>query len=405
MKLAVIVTEFPKTTETFILRDLMAFHQAGVDLRIYHVAPRRKDQILHAFAKPLEPLARPLPLTALGGALKAPRAALSRAASILRHQIGDGRTAAKSLAMIPGALTLGHELKAWGADHIHAEFAGHPATAAWIAHLTSGVPYSISCRAHDIFRSQRLLAQKFREAAAVRTISEFGRTFLTERVEGIRAEDITVIHSSIDVSRIAPVSTPRGDTFRILYVGALEPKKGVRHLLEALARFERPGWRLDLAGDGPDRASLEDFVRRRDLGGQVHFLGQQNFEAVGELYTRADVCVAPSVIGPNGRTEGIPNVMIEALAYGRPVISSRLSGIPELIVPGKTGWLTEAGDAKGIAAALTEVFDRPDEAARRAAAGRRHVERAFDLRRNSRRQLQLFDPDGAWVSPRLTGAA
>lgn len=393
MKLAVIVTEFPKTTETFILRDLMLFRELGADLRLYHLAPWRADQILHDFAKPLADHARHVPLA--GGAAAAalarhPVTAARLWGQIARHQGRDGKIAAKSAALLPAALAIGDELRAWGASHIHAEFAGHPATAAWIANAVSGVPFSVSCRAHDIFRSQRLLEQKFAAASSVRAVSNFAARFLGERVPGIAAEDVQVIHSSVDVGRIPALPPAEGAGFRILYVGSLQARKGVDVLLRAVAGLELPDWTLTIAGDGPDRGKLQAMADALDLGGRVQFLGQQSFEQVTALYRDASVCVAPSIIGPNGRTEGIPNVMIEALAFQRPAISTNVSGIPELIHPGRTGLLTEPGDVSGLTAALMRIHDAPEEAAAMARAGRAHVEAEFDLQKNARRQLAMF---------------
>lgn len=393
MKLAVIVTEFPKTTETFILRDLMEFIQQGVDLRIYHLAPWRRDQILHEFAAPLADHARHIPLATpftLAAIARHPVAATRLLGQIGYFQGRDSKIAAKSLAILAASLKLGEELKDWGVDHIHAEFAGHPATSAWMAHQVCKAPYSISCRAHDIFRSQRLLAQKFASASAVRTVSDYARHFLQKRVDGVMAADLEVIHSSVDVSNIQATPRQTDGSFRILYVGSLQPRKGVDVLLNALAQFDRPVWSLDIAGTGPDRGKLEALSARLGLADRVNFLGQRSFDDISALYHRASVCVAPSVIGPNGRTEGIPNVMIEALAYLRPAISTNVSGIPELIRPGETGWLTEPGDAEGLAVALREVFDNPEWAERLARQGRTLVEREFDLQVNARRQLDMF---------------
>lgn len=398
MKLAVIVTEFPKTTETFILRDLMVFLDQGVDLRIYHLAPWRQNQILHAFAAPLAERARHVGLgssAALTGPLKFPGAAARMTAAILRHQGPEPAMAAKSLALLPAALGIADELRDWGADHVHAEFAGHPATAAWIVNAAVGIPYSVSCRAHDIFRSQRLLAQKFAAATAVRSVSHFTRDFLARKVRGVGVQDIDVIHSSVDVATIPALPpAPRDDGFRILYVGALQQRKGVDVLLRALAGFDRPDWHLTLAGQGPEQARLESLTKSLGLTDRVSFLGAQPYEKIAALYAKAHVCVAPSIIGPKGRTEGIPNVMIEALAHQRPAISTRVSGIPELIRDGETGLMTDPGDVEALRQALVTLHDQPDRALALAKAGRAHVADEFDLRRNAARQLEMFARQG-----------
>jgi colanic acid/amylovoran biosynthesis glycosyltransferase len=246
-----------------------------------------------------------------------------------------------------------------------------------------------------VFRTQALLAEKLGAAAAVRTVSEFGRDFLRSHVTGLATRDIHVIHSSVDVTRIAPVDdVPAIDPFRILYVGALEPKKGVQHLLDALviAGPTLGEWCCDLIGHGPDAETLRARAAHLGLADHVRFHGAQAFEVVAEAYRTASVCVAPSVIGPDGRQEGIPNVMIEALAYQRPAITTAISGIPELIRDGDTGVLVPPGDAAALATALTRVHADPHAALAMAKRGRAHVEAEFDLEKNARRQLALFFP-------------
>jgi colanic acid/amylovoran biosynthesis glycosyltransferase len=399
MKLAVIVTEYPKFTETFIYRDLVKFAELGAEIRLYHLAPYRAGQTLHGFAEPTRAWAHDIGFggrPAWGATFRALRhpVRLARAVGeVIAAYAALPKIGLKSLVMLPKALAIAEDARAWGATHVHAEFAGHPATAAWFGHRLGGLPYSVSCRAHDIFRTQRLLAAKLGEAAAVRTVSEFGRTFLRERVAGMTDRRIEVIHSSVDVAAIAPVeSVPLVAPFRILYVGALEPKKGVEHLLQALALVgpSLGDWRCDLIGHGPSAESLRTAAERLGLSDRVRFCGMQPFERVAAAYAQASVCVAPSIIGPNGRQEGIPNVMIEALAYQRPAITTNISGIPELIRDGDTGLLVPQADAAALATALKRVFDDPVAALAMARRGRAHVAAEFDLGMNARRQLGLF---------------
>ena len=394
-KLAVIVTEYPKSTETFIYRDLVAFHEAGCEVVLYHLAPYRRDQPLHGFAAPTREWVREIGFiqpAATARALARPAfvAALAlMTAAYARHP----KILAKSLALVPKALAIAEDAKTQGCTHVHAEFAGHPATAAWLGARAGGLPYSVSCRAHDIFRTQALLAEKLGEAKAVRTVSGFGARFLKERVAGMADRDLHVIHSSVLVARIAPVETvPATDPFRILYVGALEPKKGVEHLLAALAQVGGGlgDWRLDAIGQGPSADALKTQATSLGLAPRVTFHGAKPFEEVAAAYGQASVCVAPSVIGPNGRQEGIPNVMIEALAYQRPAITTAISGIPELIEDGVTGLLVRQADAAALGEALLRVHRDPQAALAMAKRGRAHVEREFDLAVNARRQLELF---------------
>ena len=152
---------------------------------------------------------------------------------------------------------------------------------------------------------------------------------------------------------------------------------------------ERLGnWQLDLIGSGPSADALK--AQAASLGDRVRFRGMQPFEVVAESYRTASVCVAPSVIGPSGRQEGIPNVMIEALAYQRPAITTAISGIPELIRDGETGLLVPQRDSAALGQALLRVFSDPAAALEMARRGRRHVEEEFDLTANASRQLAMM---------------
>lgn len=398
MKLLVIVTEYPKATETFIYRDLLEFAEAGAQIELHHLAPFRTGQPLHRFAEPTRGWARYTPFfgaAAAGAVLRAlirrPAALAKAVGQIVAAFARQPKLCMKSLALVPKALAMAEAARRSGIDHVHAEFAGHPATVAWLMRRFGGPTYSVSCRAHDIFRTQALLGDKLGEAAMVRTVSAYGRAFLQARVPALARRDIHVIHSSVDLSRIEASPPPSGP-FRILFVGALEAKKGVEHLLDALALASRElgDWRCDLLGQGPLRGLLEARAAALGIAGRVRFHGAVDFEAVAAAYRAASLCVAPSVIGPGGRQEGIPNVMIEALAYARPAISTPISGIPELIENGVNGLLVPPGNAPALAAAMLRVHGDPAFAAEMGRRGRETVEARFDLSVNAARQLALF---------------
>lgn len=400
MKLAVIVTEYPKSTETFIYRDLVAFHEAGCEVVLYHLTPYRTDQPLHGFAAATKDWVREIGFVQPGAVARAftrhPRTFGGAVARLTSAYAREPKLLAKALAMLPKALAIAEDARKQGCTHVHAEFALHPATAAWLGARAGGLPYSVSCRAHDIFRTQALLAEKLGEAKAVRTVSEYGAKFLKEKVRGLASRDLHVIHSSVAVDRITPVEDePSTTPFRILYVGALEPKKGVEHLLDGLAQVgaQLGDWRLDAIGQGPSGEALKAKASALGLAERVTFHGAKPFEEVAAAYQQASVCVAPSVIGPNGRQEGIPNVMIEALACQRPAITTAISGIPELIEDGGTGLLVPQADAAALGEALLRVYRDPAGALAMAKRGRAHVEREFDLAVNARRQLELFFGD------------
>ena len=400
MRLGIVVTEFPKTTETFILRDIMEFARNGHEIRLYHMSPFRRQEVLHEFARPILGWTRPFPFILsrkVSGALL--RAMFTRPLTfgkILWQILWGFRTApaylAKSIAFLPKFLAIAEDMQEWGPDHIHGEFATHPGTCCWIAGRMTGLPYSVSCRAHDIFITQAMLNRKLGEASFIRTISEFNVRFLKAKIPALADRTMNVIHSSLPIAAIEPRPYPPAGPFTVLYVGSLEVRKGIAFLLEALASVsgDLGDWRAVILGEGPEHRKLQQMAGDLGLAGHVEFLGAQPHETVSRNYAQAHVVVTPSIVGPGGRTEGIPNVVIETLAHERPCITTRVSGIPELVENGVTGYLVEPEDARAIASALLEVYREPGKAHDLARNGRRRVAAEFDIVKNAKRQLDLF---------------
>ena len=189
-----------------------------------------------------------------------------------------------------------------------------------------------------------------------------------------------------------PPSAPGADGLQILYVGSLLKKKGVPHLLDALAMLPRDmPWRARIVGGGTMAESLRQQVVRLGLTDRVQFDGPQPAEIVAQAYRGAHVLVVPSIPGDNGRVEGIPVVLMEAMAHGRAVIASDLSGIPELVEPGRTGWLAPPADAGAIAAALTDIARDWDGAEAIALAGRERIAADYTIEDNAAAIAELME--------------
>lgn len=403
LKVAFVVTEFPKTTETFILRDVMALHQMGCDVRIFHLTRFNTRDILHEFAAPTRHWAQ-------GYAYVASWEVASAAGHFIRHRPSvvagivrdivmgcrrDPVMLLKSLFILPKSLRIARALQDWNCAHVHAAYAGHPATTSWIVQRLTGIPFSCSSHAHDLFETQALLAQKLPEASFVRTISEYNKAFILKNIPALVAKPPVVIHVGIDptVQRPSPHAVRaqgQSGPFRILYVGSLERRKGVDLLLAALARVSIPHWQLDVVGGGPEAGALKGLAKRLGIAARVTFHGSQGNAVVQEAMAGSDVLVVPSRIGPRNQTEGLPTVIVEAFSIGLPVIAARLTGIPEIVRDGETGFLFEKDDAGGLVEALQAVHRAPDQARRWAEQGRALVHEAFDQRVNARRLLDLI---------------
>ena len=398
LKLAFIVTEFPKTTETFVMRDVMDLHRLGCDVRIFHLTHFNTDDTIHDFARPALDWATDYPYLFSGSVLAATwRSLRTRPAVVLklirdiiigcRH---DPVMLLKSLFLFPKSLRISADLEQWKVDHVHAAYAGHPATAAWIIHRMTGIPFSCSSHAHDLFETQALLATKLPEAAFVRTISEYNRSFILQHVPALADRPPVVIHVGNYLDTPPSLRYGPRTGFRLLYVGSLEYRKGVDLLLRATAQLELPDWHLDILGDGPERASLTEMAQTLGIADRVTFHGRKRNEAVQQAMRDASLLVVPSRIGPRNQTEGLPTVIVEAFSCELPVIATRLTGIPEIVQQDKTGLLFEMEDFDAIDAAITRVADAPDAAAARTRAGRQLVEEEFDQRVNAARLFKLI---------------
>ena len=382
MRIVIVVSDFPKVTETFVLANARHFLARGHDVAVFHLKPFRHGETLHPDTDHV--VARGIDLPWITGesargliwGLARPQRLLPLIASLVKAFAAEPKRLAASLAIVPKSLAMARRVTSDGTDHIHAEFAGYPATAAWIIAGMTGRPFSFSAHAHDIFLTQSLLATKARAARFVRAISRFNKSFL-DALPGFPAGKTEVLHCGVTIPPDAPLPATQSP-LRLVFVGALLPRKGVQHLLAALDLLpDSLDWRLDILGGG----ALESDLRSRAAhhGPRVTFHGPQGSDAVRAAMSAAHAVVVPSTTGEGGRSEGIPVVLMEALALSRPVITSRLSGIPELVIDGETGILTDPGDEPAIARAIEAISAHPGTAAAMGRAGRARVKAEFDI--------------------------
>jgi glycosyltransferase involved in cell wall biosynthesis len=272
-----------------------------------------------------------------------------------------------------------------GVDHVHCHFANHPALAGWLVHRLVGIPYSFTAHGSDLHVDRTMLPTKVAEAAFVVTISRDNQA-LIETTAGPRASGkVDVIHCGVDPAAFSPVERSTQGPLRIVAVGTLHEVKGQAHLIDACKLLVERG--VDVTcrfiGDGPDRDALTARIAEHGLAGSVTLAGRMTSDAVAAELAGVDVLAAPSVPTRGGKREGIPIVLMEAMAAGLPVVASRLSGIPELVTDGVDGLLVPPGDAVALADALARLAADPALRARLGAAGRATVLREFDVDRNA----------------------
>ena len=398
MRIAYVVSRFPLASETFVVRELNGVDAApGVEIPVLLTLYPPARPFVHPDAERWLPrLRRPSPVEAArataGWLRRAPVALLRAVARVAWDRRRSPAHLVRGLATVPLAAAHARTVRAEGLEHLHAHFATYPALTAWLCGRLTGVSYSFTAHAHDLYVDQSRLATAVSEAAFVATISDFNRRFLAEHAPRA-GTPVHVVRCGVRpgtyAGRRRPL--PAAGEVRALCVASLEEYKGHAVLLRALARPGAPARiRLALIGAGSLEHELRTLADTLGIAGRVEFRGAQDEHQVAVALAESDLFVLPSVVARDGQMEGIPVGLMEALAAELPVVATRLSGIPELVRDGETGWLTTPGDDADLARALADVLADPGAAAARAAAGRRLVAAEYDAGRSAAQLAQLL---------------
>lgn len=402
-KVGYVIKRFPRLSETFIINEIAELERQGAAVEIFSLL-EPTSTMHHAALEQLRAPVTYLPQsaavkslglgTAAGGALPQPVAFknLWREPSGPGGGLFPGKNAKGTARLLIQAATLAAVANMRGIAHLHAHFATDATTVAMLAGRLSGLPYSFTAHAKDIFHTysdratdDASLAEKLRGAAFVATVSDYNRRHLAALAGRTAAANIFRLYNGVDLAALAPAgSTVAREPALVLGVGRLIEKKGFGFLIDACAALarRRVSFRCLIIGDGPGRQDLERRIAAHGLAGQIELAGSQAFDAVAAVMRRATVLAAPCIVGASGDRDGLPTVLLEALALGLPVISTDIAGIPEIVEHEATGLLTPAGDAAALAEAIARVLGDPALADRLAQRGRAKAKADFDLRRN-----------------------
>lgn len=418
LKVAYVLSRFPKLTETFVLYEILALKRQGVPVEIYpllganHASTQQGasliGKILELFRKPAHrpmihadavPLVQgahygpmfswPIFKAQLHFLRRKPLTYLSALGTLVRATLGSWNFLVGGLATFPKTAFMARHMQETGVTRVHAHFANHPAASAFVVHRLTGIPYSFTAHGSDLHVDRHMLRDKVSDARTVVTVSEYNKNLIAEECGEEYRNKIQIIRCGVDTQTLRPTPAKRrrqsGDPLSILCIGTMHEVKGHTHLIEACRLLKGQGIRFvcHLVGGGPDRKALEQQVRDSGLDECVVFHGQRTREDVAALLEQADVLAAPSVLTSDGRREGIPVVLMEAMSCGLPVVASRLSGIPELVEDGRNGLLTPPRDAEALAAAMTRLYGDPQLCIELGEAGRRKVVDEFDVHKNA----------------------
>ncbi|MCF8271896.1 glycosyltransferase [Chlorobium sp.] len=387
--IAYLCSEYPAISHTFIYREIQSLRQSGFTV---HTASIRKPAGLDIMtADEQEEASNTLmvlsqPATAiirahLGCLAKNPGGYLKMAAAALRLMVAGPKDPIRAAAYFVEAGMLIPWIQQNGITHIHEHFANPTAIVCMLMKRYGAITYSISVHGPDIFYTvdTAILGEKIREASFVRCISHYCRSQVMRLSDAGIWDRFHIVRCGIDPDLYAPRPEPGNATPRLLCVGRLVPAKGQHILLEACATLKKQGtpFRLTFIGDGPDRPSLEKHARTFGIEAEVTFTGALGQDKVREQYDKADIFVLASF------AEGVPVVLMEAMAKEIPVISTRITGIPELIDHQHDGLLAVPGDPEDLARQLTTLLQDPDLRKQYGKAGRQKVIERYNQHRNN----------------------
>jgi glycosyltransferase involved in cell wall biosynthesis len=369
---AYLFKKFPVFAQTFIAREVEGMERHGCRPDIYALQPvppadqegfaalRQRVRLLPGGA----PLAIGVIAAGLGGRLPA-------AAFLSGAWLGARNRRRRE------AFWLGPHLRAAGTKHVHTHFTGPAARTAWWLRQDFGISYSITAHANDFLSDadehpgmERLLT----DASFVVAVSDYSRRLLAERFPRAR---IVRVYNGMRFDN-APAPSPASPP-RLVAVGRLVEKKGYPVLIEACSLLKRDAvdFRCEIIGDGPLEPDLRRQIASLGLDAEVELAGPRTQPEIRRSLSAASVFVLPCIEEKSGGMDILPTVITEAMAAGLPVVSTRLAGIPEMVVDGKTGFLVSPGDPRAVASAVRTLLANPGEARATGAAGRRHAESIF----------------------------
>jgi glycosyltransferase involved in cell wall biosynthesis len=360
MRIAYLINEYPKVSHSFVRREIEALERRGVEVEIFSIRPWSSDLTDPADRAHAD---RTTVLygqsSDLSGALRAEartngRALSATTAKAMKLAKGSEKSPAYWSAYVAEAARLRQLLVERKIDHLHAHFGTNSAAVAMLCRMLGGPSYSFTVHGPEEFDRQvgLSLTEKIEHAAFVVGISSYGRSQLLRLAPADRRDDIHVIHCGLSSSYLESESGSIGSAPALVTVGRLSEQKGHWVLLDAARMLAEDGidFSLQLVGDGELRPEVEATIAAHGLEDHVEITGWATEDEVADAIRASRALVLPSF------AEGLPVVIMEALALRRPVISTYVAGIPELVSPGECGWLVPAGDASKLASAMRAVL-------------------------------------------------
>lgn len=401
-KIVYVVKRYPRFSETFIVNEILAHEAAGRLIEIVSLYPPNDTHFQDTLGRVRAPVtylcAEGLRAADLWTAIEG---AGSRHPALWTALSRHGGCSAREIYQ---AVRLADVLVQRRIEHIHAHFASTATAVARLASLITGIPYTFTAHAKDIFHESvdpADLRRKAGDAAGIITVSDFNVRHLRESVGVPSSVPLHRLYNGIELERFtyeSPLERPP----TVVAVGRLVEKKGFDVLLDACALLDKEGaaWRCEIVGTGEEGASLAAQVEALGLSDRVVLTGALPQREVIRRVRSAAVMAAPCVVGDDGNADGLPTVLLESMALGTPCVSTPVTGIPELVRHGDTGMLVGQRDAESLAAVLGQLLWDGGLRQRLATNARALIEERFDIRRNAEEQAAIFAGESAGVACR-----
>jgi glycosyltransferase involved in cell wall biosynthesis len=383
---------------TFIDREITTLRRMGVQLRVLSIRQpwtklSAQQEALRQGVIYLMPIKW---LALLGSHVYFPLRKPRRFFGTLRYLLTRPHPSIKALGMtllhFGEGVYAAYLLRKDPGEHLHAHFIDRAATVALVASRLLGIPYSVTAHASDIYVNPVLLKEKLASAKFVSTCTAYNRSYLSQFGKDLFNHKLFCIYHGLELERYANGQRISSGRPVILSVGQLKERKGLSYLVEACRILRDRGIQFEcrIVGDGPVRTSLEAQIQQLGLKEQVKLYGALTHEAVIDQYEQATVFTLPAVQGADGDRDGIPNVILEALAMELPVVSTQHSGVPEVVEDGVNGLLVPPEDAQALAGALEQLIRSPETRQQFGKVGRQIVAERFDPEKNTLRLLEAF---------------
>ena len=395
-KVAYLCSEYPALSHTFIYREIESLRGAGIEVvtasihpagRVELMTPGEQEDARNTFIVTRQPI-KDMFKAHVASLRHSPKGYARMAWQALKLCWTGPKNPIKAVGYFAEAGILIPWLQDNGVSHIHEHFGNPTAIVAMLIDAYGAATYSVSVHGPDIFYTvdSSMLREKMENAAFIRSISHYCSSQIMRITPFAFWKNVHIVRCGIDPEVYAPRPLPENDRVEILCVGRLVPAKAQHMLILAAGTLREQGvdFHVTMIGDGPDRESLESLCFRENLGSYVTFTGPLGQDRVREHYDRADIFVLPSF------AEGVPVVLMEAMSKEIPVVSTRITGIPELIDHGHDGLLATPGDADDLAEQLLTLIRDPDLRRLFGTRGRIKVKKRYNQHDNNAKLAQIF---------------